>query len=190
MDISGGTFNENGWITMTRGSAAGQIGILNITGGTVNTGNDASIGGMIAMGAGAATAAPTIAVINVTNASINGPARSYEMRLSDGGGAGSLGVVNLNQNGSMTISRVNAATVGPTTFFNFNGGTLKASITNVTNFMTSANLRASIFSAACRPSTITAIQSISPIRCWRLRQRCQFNRPHRWRLRVHSRHRL
>ena len=132
MDITGGTFNENGWITMTRGASAGQIGILNITGGTVNTGNDASIGGMIAMGAGGAAAAPTVAVINVTNATISGPARIYEMRLSDGGGAGSLGVVNLNQNGTMNISRVNAATVGPSTFFNFNGGTLRATITNVT----------------------------------------------------------
>ena len=38
MDISGGTFTENGWITVVRGQ--NQIGILNITGGTVTFGTN------------------------------------------------------------------------------------------------------------------------------------------------------
>jgi len=139
MDITGGTFYENGWVTMTRGAGGGEIGILNMTGGTLNAGTDTSIGGRIAMGGGTV---PTTAVITLTNgAQIIGPANTgYGMFLSDGGGAGSLGVLNLNSNGMMTIGRVTSGTAGTITFVNFNGGTLRASTDNTANFMTSANV--------------------------------------------------
>ncbi len=137
MDITGGTFNSNGWVTIGRGSQATN-GLLNVTGGSVSATrvemNWAGTAGGVSMlnigggvgGASVSTTASTTLGLNLVNTSTT---------------AGTLSVANLLANGTLTTGIVTASQANPTALLNFNGGTLKAATTNAgTSFMTSANI--------------------------------------------------
>ena len=137
MDITGGTFNDAGWITVGRGGTSSS-GVLNVsgTGSIVCAG---TVGGSkISFNWGTTTA---LSVINIFNGgSIIGPANtSYVLDLATGNNAGALNVMNLDSNGTLAIGTVTAVSAAPTALLDFNGGTLQATIDNP-NFMTSANV--------------------------------------------------
>ena len=137
MDITGGTFNDAGWITVGRGQTTSS-GALNVSGsGTIQiTGTVA--GSKISFNWGGAAG---LSVINLFNGgSIVGPASTtYVLDLGAANTTGTLNVMNLNSGGTLAIGGVAPANANPTSLLNFNGGTLKATIGNAA-FMTSANL--------------------------------------------------
>ena len=135
MDITGGTFTENGWITICRGQ--NQIGVLNITGGAVTFGTNG--GTQMYIGGGTETA-PYFGQINLTNATLTAQG-NRPLNLANSAIGGAMGVFNLNAGGVLTIGTVTAGAGTTTSLFNFNGGTLKP-VVGVTNFISSANLTA------------------------------------------------
>ena len=135
MDITGGTFTENGWITICRG--ANQTGILNITGGSVTFGSNG--GTQMYIGGGTNTA-PYYGQISLSNATLTALG-NRPLNLANSPIGGALGVFNLNTGGVLTIGSVTAAAGTTTSLFNFNGGTLKP-VVGSTTFMTSANVTA------------------------------------------------
>ena len=143
MDVTGGTFTDNGWITVGRGGATSS-GLLNVTGGAVKFGvttasplsiNWAATSGAISVinvGGGATAATVTGASTITTGKGLN---------LAGANSAGTLGVANLLTNGTLTVNEVLVGNAAPTALLNFHGGTLKASTLNRgANFMTSANM--------------------------------------------------
>ena len=132
MDITGGTFQDNGWITIGRGGGTSS-GILNIMGGTATAGNNIALNN--------ATTAGAQSVLNISNATVTGPANAgLNLSLAMWGNvAGTLGVANLQSGGTLAIVGVTAWSANPTALLNFNGGTLKATVANAA-FMTSANI--------------------------------------------------
>ncbi len=131
MDITGGAMTINGWLTLARGGATSS-GLLNITGGSaygarvdLNWSGTSGASSVINVGGGSnpasLTAAPSSTLgVNLANASTV---------------AGTLGIVNLLTNGTLTTGAVRADQANPTTHLNFNGGTLKANISSA-NFLT------------------------------------------------------
>ncbi len=136
MDISGGTMNVNAWITVSRGQSGTEVGVLNMTGGTVNF---TSTAGQFSMGWGG-TSTSVVNISNATIAATNG--LNYELDLNRASGAGSLGAVNLLSGGTLQIGFITAGTniaSGGGSFVNFNGGTLRTTENN-TGFITSGNI--------------------------------------------------
>ena len=137
MDITGGTFNDAGWITVGRGGTTSS-GVLNVSSlGSIQCAGVVG-GSKISFNWGTS---PGLAVINIFNGgSIFGPANAaYVLDLATVNNTGTLNVMNLGTNGTLAISSVTAANAGPTSLLNFNGGVLDATINNA-NFMTSANV--------------------------------------------------
>ncbi len=137
MDITGGTFNNAGWITVGRGGTTSS-GILNVSGsgsiicaGTVG-------GSKISFSWGSAG---ELSVINLFNGgSILGPANTaYVLDLATANNGGGLDEMNLGDNGTLAIGGVTAVSAAPTALLNFNGGTLRATTSNPA-FMTSPNV--------------------------------------------------
>ncbi len=137
MDITGGTFNDAGWITIGRGGTSSS-GILNVSGGGSILCAGTVGGSKISFNWGSASA---LSVINIFNGgSIVGPANAtYLLDLATGNNAGALNVMNLGSNGTLAIGGVTAVSAGPTALLNFNGGTIQATIDNA-NFMTGGNV--------------------------------------------------
>jgi uncharacterized repeat protein (TIGR03806 family) len=138
MDITGGTFNDAGWITVGRGGTTSS-GVLNVSGsgsivcaGTVG-------GSHISFNWGGT--AGEISVINIFNGgAIYGPASAtYVLDLAAANTAGTMGVVNLGGNGTLAVGGVVPSNPNSTSLLDFNGGTLTATINNA-NFLTSANI--------------------------------------------------
>ena len=141
MDMSGGTLNDAGWITVGRGGTTSS-GVLNITGGTVNlsaaTGNIGmywgGAGGQaivnIGGGAGAAT---------VTQSTTTG----YALVMSEANVTGTS-EVNLLTNGKLQIGAVTDGNANTTALLDFNGGTLKANLANAT-YLTSTNMSVFVY---------------------------------------------
>ncbi len=131
MDITGGSLTINGWLAIAHGGATGS-GLLNITGGSaygarvdLNWSGTSGASSVINVGGGnnpaSLTAAPSATLgVNLANASTV---------------AGTLGIMNLLTNGTLTTGVVRADQANPTTHLNFNGGTLKANISSA-NFLT------------------------------------------------------
>ena len=138
MDITGGTFNDAGWITVGRGGTTSS-GVLNVSGnGAVQ------IAGTVAgskSGMDWAGSSGGLSVINIFNGgAIIGPASTtYVLDLAAVNTAGTMGVLNLGGNGTLAVGGIAPSGADPTTLLDFNGGTLKATIANAA-FMTSANL--------------------------------------------------
>jgi len=129
MDITGGTFNNAGWITIGRGGTTSS-GALNVSGsGVIQLAGTVGGSHMALNWAGTAGA---FSVLNIFNGgTVNGPANAaYWLDLSAANTAGTLSVVNLNSNGTLAIGGL-SANANPNTFLNFNGGTLKAVADNV-----------------------------------------------------------
>ncbi|HXT12522.1 MAG TPA: FN3 associated domain-containing protein [Candidatus Angelobacter sp.] len=137
MDITGGTFNDAGWITVGRGGTMSS-GVLNVSGGGSIICAGAVGGSKISFNWGSA---PGLAVINLFNGgSIIGPASTaYVLDLATVNNAGTLNVMNLDSYGSLAIGGVTAVNAGPVSLLNFNGGALRATVDNP-NFMTSGNV--------------------------------------------------
>ena len=136
VDVSGGTFTTNGYITLGRGATTSS-GLLNVTGGTVAANRihldwAATSGATSVMnvGGGGTAAAVTIA-----------PSATLGLDLANSTVAGTVGIANLLTNGTLTTGAVFSGQANPTAIFNINGGTLKAATTNSgVNFLSSANI--------------------------------------------------
>ena len=148
MDVSGGTFTDTGYLAIARGSGTSS-GVLNVTGGTVLFGTTAGTG---PLDLGFGTTSGAIAVVNVGGgtgaANVTGVASGTTTGSFAGKGlnltasttAGTAGIVNLLGNGTLTVSDVQASATA-TSLLNFNGGTLKATSTNLgATFLTNANI--------------------------------------------------
>lgn len=138
MEITGGVFNDAGWVTVGRGGLTSS-GVLNVTGGAVNLAGTVS-GSKIALNWAGTSGAQSVVNIN-SGGTVTGPATgtSYVLDLALSGAAGTLGVTNLGSGGTLQIAGVTATNANPTALLNFNGGTLKATVANA-NFITSANI--------------------------------------------------
>ena len=135
LDIVGGSFTDNGWLNVARGGGASS-GLLNITGGSASAArvdmNWAGTSGAVSIinvGGGSNPASLTAAAstslgVNLANTSTT---------------AGTMSVVNLLTNGTLTTGIVRADQTSPTTLLNFNGGTLQANI-SAGNFLTDGNI--------------------------------------------------
>jgi autotransporter-associated beta strand protein len=139
LDVTGGTLNNAGWITIGRGGTTSS-GAVNVSGNTVVTLPGTVGGSHIGLNWGGGLGA--LSLLNIFNGgSVAGPASTaYYLDLSVSGGAGSAGVVNLNSGGTLAIGAVTASGAGSTSLLNFNGGVLKATTANA-SFLTSANIK-------------------------------------------------
>ena len=126
-DITGGTFTDNGWLNLAQGSATSS-GLLNITGGS-------AFGYRVDMNW--ATTSGAIAVVNVGGganaASLTAsPSATLGVNLANSTTAGTINVVNLRTNGTLTTGTVRGSQANPTALLNFDGGTLKANLSSGT----------------------------------------------------------
>jgi autotransporter-associated beta strand protein len=129
-EITGGAFTDYGWLNIAQGGATSS-GLLNLLGGSASSAradmNWAGTAGALAcinVGGGNAPASLTIA-----------PNTTLGLNLANSTVAGTLGIVNLLTNGTLTTGAVRADQANPTTHLNFNGGTLQANISSA-NFLT------------------------------------------------------
>ena len=130
-DITGGTFTDNGYITIARGGATSS-GLLNITGGS------ASAARVDMNWSGTSTAVSIINVGGSTNAASLTATASTSLGVNlvnASTTAGTLSAVNLRTNGTLTTGIVRASQANPTAQLNFDGGTLKANLSSG-NFLT------------------------------------------------------
>lgn len=137
MDITGGTFNNAGWITVGRGGTSSS-GVLNVSGtGSILCAGVVG-GSKISLNWGSTAG---LSVINIFNGgSILGPANAaYVLDLATVNNGGALNVVNLGANGTLAIAAVTAVSAAPTALLNFNGGILQATMDNA-NFIASGNI--------------------------------------------------
>ena len=139
LDISGGNYVSGGYVTLARG--VGSLGALNVFGGTMTLSGTVggSTIGLMWNGSGS-----SIGVLNLYNGgNIIGPANTtYVLNYNPFSSAGALqsGIVNLNGGGTLQIGGVNnSAPANGTSLFNFNGGTLKATVANATYFPNSVS---------------------------------------------------
>ena len=137
-DITGGTIQDNGWVTMARG--VGATGILNITGGVTHFTN--SGGGQLQVGG---QGGQFYGVVNISNATVTCPVGANVPIELDASNS-TVNPVNRRRwdceswsGWSLRVGAVQAgASSTPTSLFNFLGGTLQASVSG--NFITSTNL--------------------------------------------------
>jgi autotransporter-associated beta strand protein len=151
MDVTGGTVNDAGWITIGRGSGTSS-GVLNVTGGRVNFGT-ANAAQPLSLGwAGTGSQA----VLNVGggsgSASVVGPvntATGYGLNMNMSTNLPPiLTVANLLSGGTLTVNQVYSSHSTATSLLNFNGGTLKA---------TTLNTGVNFLNATTGPNTIKGI---------------------------------
>src|SRR5262249_54836935 len=134
MDMSGGTINDVGWITIARGAAS--TGIMNVTGGTINYTN-AGGGRFYFGGFGGATNPGWYGAVSVKNSTIQcpvGAAVPLELANTTGG----TGIVNLQEGSVFRAGLVRSLSATSATYLNFEGGTLQASVSTA-NFMNGTN---------------------------------------------------
>jgi autotransporter-associated beta strand protein len=134
-EITGGAFIDNGWLAIAHGGATGS-GLLNITGGSASAARvdmnwSGTSGALSAINVGGGNAPASLTAAASTTLGVN--------LASSGNTAGTLSVVNLLTNGTLTTGTVRADQANPSTFLNFNGGTLQANISSG-NFLTDGNL--------------------------------------------------
>ncbi len=149
MDMTGGTINDQGWVTIARG--ANSTGIMNLIGPSANNPNNPVIN--FTQGGGGQILYSTFGdskfygVVTISNATMQTPVGAnvpLNLANTTNGTGGALGVMNLGPGGLLRIGNVQAANnialSGGATYLNFTGGTLQASVTN-TAFMagTAAN---------------------------------------------------
>jgi len=163
LDISGGNYISSGYVTLARG--VGSLGMLNISGGTMNLSGTVanSVIGFLWNGTGSSAG-----VLNIFNGgAIVGPNNTtYVVNYNPFSSASTTqsGIINLNSGGLLQIGGVNnsAPAIG-TTLFNFNGGTLKATVANA-NFFPNAISAANVFSGgATIDDNGTAITIAEPL---------------------------
>ena len=135
LEITGGAFTDNGYITIARGGATSS-GLLNITGGSASAARvdmnwSGTSGAISVINVGGGNNSATLATSTDTTLGVNLANTSTT--------AGTLGTVNLLTNGTLTTSTVRAGQSPPTTLLNFNGGTLQANI-SAGNFLTDGNI--------------------------------------------------
>ncbi len=132
MDIIGGAFNVAGYITVGRGGTTSS-GLMNLTGGSATA---------TRIHLNYAGTSGAISVLNVSNATVTlAGSTSLGLDLANSATAGTVGVANLLNGGTLTAGTVTASQGAPTAHLNFNGGTLKAATTNAgSGFLTNANV--------------------------------------------------
>ncbi len=135
LDITGGAFNDSGWLAVAHGGATSS-GLLNITGGSataarvdMNWSGTSSAVSIVNVGGGTQEASLTTAASTTLGVNL----------ATSGNTAGTLSVMNLITNGTLTTGTVRADQANPNAFLNFNGGTLKANITSGT-FLTDGRI--------------------------------------------------
>jgi autotransporter-associated beta strand protein len=135
MDITGGAMTINGWLALAHGGATSS-GLLNITGGSASAARvdlnwSGTSGALSVINVGGGVNPASLAAAASTTLGVN---------LAEGSTtAGTLSIVNLRTNGTLTTGRVRAWQANPTTLLNFDGGTLQANISSST-FLTDGNL--------------------------------------------------
>jgi len=138
MDMTGGIITNNGYLVIGRGNAT-SAGLLNVTGGTVlfgyslgngplDLGFGDSSGALAVLNVGGGTGVATVTGVSSTTATSTYAGKG--LNLASANTAGTLSVVNLLTNGTLTVSDVTSANANPTALLNFNGGTLKATVPN------------------------------------------------------------
>ncbi|MBW8782406.1 MAG: autotransporter-associated beta strand repeat-containing protein [Verrucomicrobia bacterium] len=137
LDISGGTLTtgaNNGWMIVSRSGGSGGIGILNMTGGTLNY---TGVVGQFKNNWGS----NGTAIINVGNATLT--AANADIDLNQSNNATNFGEINLLTGGTLQAHSI-APNANGTKLVNFNGGTLKAN-TATTTFITTNNTAVNVF---------------------------------------------
>ena len=135
LEITGGAFTDYGWLAIAHGGATGS-GLLNILGGSasgarVDMNWSGTSGALSVINVGGGNTPASLAAAASTTLGVN--------LASSGNTAGTLSVVNLLTNGTLTTGTVRADQSNPSTFLNFNGGTLQANI-SAGNFLTDGNV--------------------------------------------------
>jgi fibronectin-binding autotransporter adhesin len=136
MDVSAGTFTNNGWMVLGRGAGTSS-GILNITGGAATALRAdlnwaGTAGALSAINVGGGVGAATFSTTGSASVGVN---------LAGANTAGTSGIVNLLTNGTLTTGVITSGNSAPNSIFNFNGGLLRATTTNAgVNFLTSGNI--------------------------------------------------
>ena len=135
LEIAGGTFTDNGYITIARGGATSS-GLLNITGGSalaarVDMNWSGTSGALSVINVGGGNNSASLSTSTDSSTGVN---------LANGSATiGTMSVINLLTNGTLTASRIRASQPNPTTLLNFNGGTLQANASGG-NFLADGNL--------------------------------------------------
>ncbi len=149
LEVSGGTFNDTGWLAPARGGNLGQLGVVNITNGVVfaSSVNGSGVNGNWGTG--------QTMIVNVGGGTLSvGALQGINFRT-----AGSSGVVNFDNN-SLTVTNFIGGT--GSVVVNFNGGTVQAT----GQMPASSPSRASSIPAAGRSTMpVSTSQSRSP--SWR-----------------------
>jgi autotransporter-associated beta strand protein len=129
VNVVGGTFNCNDQFQGANGGNAGEVSILNVSGGAFNIGATTNPGQIYVASRGQGTfTVSASAAVNCGTLDVS--------RDAQGNTIGSVGVVNLN-GGTLSCSRIGTATANsqpgpastgpnPSATFSFNGGVLKA----------------------------------------------------------------
>lgn len=126
MDITGGALTINGWLAIAHGGATGS-GLLNITGGSaygsrVDMNWSGTSGALSVINVGGGNNAASLTAAASTTLGVN--------LTSSGTTAGTLSIVNLRTNGTLTAGTVHGYQGNPTALLNFDGGTLAANISS------------------------------------------------------------
>ena len=124
--VSGGTINSNGWFILARAGAS--TGILTVTGGTINHANASQTLSLGLSGSGRAE-------LNVAGGLIDNTGRNVTFSSGTGGTFFWTGTGLLNLNAGTLVANAivyDAKTTGAdaSSYINFSGGTLKASISS------------------------------------------------------------
>ncbi len=136
MDVTGGTINDTGFIALARGSTSS--GVLSVTGGVVNfdtavTQSPLEMGWNLnnttVLNIGGGTGGALVAGPSTTNGPSAGGQTGNGLNMCATTNAG-LAVANLLSGGTLQVNGVGSTHSTATTIFNFNGGTLKATLLN------------------------------------------------------------
>jgi autotransporter-associated beta strand protein len=141
MDITGGTFTDNGYIYIARGdtTSSGLLNVLDSASGTSVTGTRietlgvSTTTGIAMLNVGGGTGTASVSTTGSATLGLNLASASTS--------SSAIGIANLLTGGTLNVGIVTASTAQPTTALNFNGGTLKATTVNAGgSFLTSANV--------------------------------------------------
>ncbi len=158
-NLSGGTFTRtNGFLSIAR--QTGSVGVVDISGGTLNDntpGNRSIVGELGTAVLNVRTGGNF--VIGSSSNNSGGTLTSGLAALTIGNNAGSLGVVNLMDGGTITTRSIGSVGATATSILNFNGGVLKNAAETATFIqnLTTAN----VFAGGAKIDTTAGNATIS-----------------------------
>jgi autotransporter-associated beta strand protein len=138
LDVTGGSLTANDYFFLSRGNA-NQKAVMNITGGAVY-GSDMNLvrdPSFSFKSSGGKFSAITVSGNGLFSFKNNG----FNMNEQ---GTGNVGVINLNNGGTMESRMIYAGTAGSSTYLNFNGGIIKSTVggSNIVSGLTRATVNA------------------------------------------------